>query len=190
TGNEYWGWRFAGWGLHYLQDLGQPYHARVLPGVSVPRMLWINGLDLAGMHGPKQDAVQLVTNRHFALENFERQWMRAAQAAPNVADVGAQALRDTTLDRLAYADDWPRQVVTKQANAAADAIDAALVASLQPRYTSDPAYVFGVTGSGVDTHAELGASAPASREALKRAIAPLLGNVGSSSRAYVRSLLR
>ena len=116
--------------------------------------------------------------------------MRAAHAAPNVPDVGAQALRDTALDRLAYADDWPRQVVTKQANAAADAIDAALVASLQPRYTSDPAYVFGVTGSGVDIHAELGASAPASREALKRAIAPLLGHVGSSSRAYVRSLLR
>jgi len=190
SGHEYWAWRFAGWGLHYLQDLGQPYHARVLPGVSVPRMLWINGLDLAGMHGPKQDAVQLVTNRHFALENFERQWMRASHAAPNVPDVGTQALRDTALDRLAYADDWPRQVVTKQANAAADAVDAALVASLQPRYTSDPTYVFGVTGSGVDTHAELGASAPASREALKRAIAPLLGNVGSSSRAYVRSLLR
>ena len=80
-------------------------------------------------------------------------------------------------------------MVSKQASAAADSIDAALVAWLQPRYTSDPKYVFGVTGSGVDTHAELGAD-PASREALKRAIAPLLGNVGSSSRAFVRSLLR
>jgi hypothetical protein len=190
TGHEYWGWRFAGWGLHYVQDLGQPYHARVLPGVSVTRMLWINGLDLAGIHGPKQDAVQLVTNRHFALENFERQWMRAMHAAPNVADVGGEALRDTRLDRGVYADDWPRQVVTKQANAAADAIDAALVAALQPRYTSDPTYIFGVTGSGVDTHAELGASAPGSRDALKRAIAPLLGNVGATSRAYVKSLLR
>ena len=190
TGHEYWAWRFAGWGLHYLQDLAQPYHARVLPGVSVTRMLWINSLDLVGIRGPKQDAVQLVTNRHFALENFERQWMRAMHAAPDAPDVGAAALRDTRLDGAAYGDDWPRQVVTKQANAAADAIDAALVASLQPRYTSDPTYVFGVTGTGVDTHAELGASAPASREALKRAIAPLLGNVGSASRAYVRSLLR
>ena len=190
SGHEYWGWRFAGWGMHYLQDLGQPYHARVLPGVGVSRMLWINTLDLVGVHGPKQDAVQLVTNRHFALENFERQWLRAIYAAPKAADVGAEALRDIRLDRLAYADDWPRTVVSRQASEAADAIDAALVASLQPRYTSDPKYVFGVTGSGVDTHAELGASAPASREALKRAIAPLLGNVGSSSRAFVRSLLR
>ena len=190
SGHEYWGWRFAGWGMHYLQDLGQPYHARVLPGVGVSRMLWINTLDLVGVHGPKQDAVQLVTNRHFALENFERQWLRAIYAAPKAADVGAEALRDTRLDRLTYADDWPRTMVSRQASEAADAIDAALVASLQPRYTSDPKYVFGVTGSGVDTHAELGASGPAAREALKRAIAPLLGNVGSSSRAFVRSLLR
>ena len=189
VGHPYWAGRFTGWGMHYLQDLAQPYHARVLPGVGVPRMLWINTLDLVGVQGPKQDAIQLVTNRHFALENFERQWMRSMYAAANTPDVGAEALRDTRLDRLPYADDWPRGVVSKQASAAADSIDAALVAWLQPRYTSDPKYVFGVTGSGVDTHAELGAN-PASREALKRAIAPLLGNVGSSSRAFVRSLLR
>jgi hypothetical protein len=123
-----------------------------------------------------------VTNRHFALENFERQWLRGIYSAPNAADVAAEALRDTRLDRLAYADDWPREVVSLQASEAADSIDAALVASLQPRYTSDPKYVFGVTGSGVDTHADLGASAPASREALKRAIVPLLGSVGQLAR--------
>ena len=188
TGHDYWAWRFAGWGLHYLQDLAQPYHARVLPGVGVPRMLWINSLDLVGVHGPKQDAIQLVTNRHFALENFERQWLRAVHAAPGLPDVGAEALRDRRADRGPYADDWPRGVVSKEAHASADAIDAALVAWLQPRYTSDPGYVFGVSASGVDTHAELGAN-PAAREALKRAIAPLLGKVGSSSRAYVRSLM-
>jgi hypothetical protein len=71
TGHDYWGWRFAGWALHYLQDLAQPYHARVLPGVSVPSMLWVNALDLAGLHGAKTRAINLVTNRHFALENFE-----------------------------------------------------------------------------------------------------------------------
>ncbi len=25
---DYWGWRFAAWAAHYLQDLTQPYHAR------------------------------------------------------------------------------------------------------------------------------------------------------------------
>jgi hypothetical protein len=188
-GHDYWAWRFAGWGVHYLQDLAQPYHARVLPGVGVTRMLWINSLDLVGVHGPKQDAIQLVTNRHFALENFERQWMRSVWEAPTRPDVGLEALRDTRADRMPYGDDWPRQVVTKAAHAAADAIDAALVASLKPTYTTDPRYVFGVTGSGVDIHAELDAD-PAGREALKRAIAPLFRNLGGTSRAFVRGLLR
>ncbi len=30
-GMDYWGWRFTAWGLHYLQDLTQPYHAKALP---------------------------------------------------------------------------------------------------------------------------------------------------------------
>ena len=32
TGHDYWGWRFLGWGLHYVGDLTQPYHAIPLPG--------------------------------------------------------------------------------------------------------------------------------------------------------------
>ena len=190
TGHDYWGWRFAGWGLHYLQDLTQPYHARVLPGVGVTRMLWINTLDIVGVHGPKEAAIQLVTNRHFALENFERSWMRAAWSDRAGADVGIDALRNTRLDgSVAYNDDWPRRVVSSQANDAADAIDEALVAWLQPKYTSDPGYVFGVTQAGLDIHAELGATSPAAREGLKRAIAPLLGKLGSTSRVFVRSLM-
>ena len=190
AGHDYWGWRFAGWGMHYLQDLTQPYHARVLPGVGVTRMLWINTLDIAGVHGPKDSAIQLVTNRHFALENFERRWMRAAYADRAAADVGIDALRNTKLDATTpYDDDWPRQVVSSRANDAADAIDAALVAWLQPKYVSDPGYVFGVTQTGVDTYAELGATSPAARDALKRAIAPLLGNLGTTSRAFVRSVI-
>lgn len=27
-GNKYWGWRYAAWALHYLQDLGQPFHTQ------------------------------------------------------------------------------------------------------------------------------------------------------------------
>ncbi len=34
TGHMYWSARFAGWGLHYLQDLTQPYHANLLLGFS------------------------------------------------------------------------------------------------------------------------------------------------------------
>jgi len=29
--NDYWGWRFAAWVMHYLQDLTAPYHAKCFP---------------------------------------------------------------------------------------------------------------------------------------------------------------
>jgi hypothetical protein len=131
-----------------------------------------------------------VTNRHFALENFERRWMRAAWLNQPDTDVGIKALRDTTLDATTpYGDDWPRRVVSAKSNVASDAIDEALVTWFQPKYTSDPKYVFGVTQTGVDTYAELGSASPVARDALMRAIAPLLGHLGMTSRAFVRSLI-
>jgi hypothetical protein len=35
SGHPYWGWRFAGLALHYVQDLTQPYHASLAPGFLV-----------------------------------------------------------------------------------------------------------------------------------------------------------
>ena len=78
TGHPYWGWRFTGWGLHYLADLTQPYHATILPGVSTSYAIWINTVDMIGIHGPKAHAVQLVSNRHTALEKFVQIVMRRA----------------------------------------------------------------------------------------------------------------
>jgi hypothetical protein len=37
NGHPYWGWRFAGLALHYVQDLTQPYHASLAPGFSARR---------------------------------------------------------------------------------------------------------------------------------------------------------
>ena len=38
TGHGYWGWRFAGLALHYIQDLTQPYHSDLAPGDSTLRL--------------------------------------------------------------------------------------------------------------------------------------------------------
>jgi hypothetical protein len=72
TGHPYWGWRFAGWALHYIEDLTQPYHATVLPGVGVPRLLWINTFDLLGLHAPKMQAITLVCNDACRQRHFDR----------------------------------------------------------------------------------------------------------------------
>lgn len=70
TGHDYWGWRFMGWGLHYLGDLSMPYHTTALPGYSALRMLWIYLLDILGWPTQKNNAVQLSSNRHLAIETL------------------------------------------------------------------------------------------------------------------------
>ncbi len=70
TGHDYWGWRFMGWGLHYMADLSMPYHTTALPGYSALRMLWIYLMDILGWHTPKNNAIQLSSNRHLAIETL------------------------------------------------------------------------------------------------------------------------
>ena len=93
SGHPYWGWRFTGLGLHYLADLAQPYHATVLPGVSTARALWINTIDMIGIHGPKADAIQLVSNRHTALEKFAQVYLQRAYRKGESGDPILAALR-------------------------------------------------------------------------------------------------
>lgn len=191
SGHPYWGWRFAGWALHYVQDLSQPYHARVLPGVGVPRLLWINSLDLLGYHGPKNHAITLVSNRHLALENYQYHRMRAAYLRRDSGDALMLACRDTTLDPsyAAFDDNSPRLVIGRQAHAAADAADMALERSLPGKYIADPAYELNQSEKGVDLFAVSELSPPAAQQGLAGMTAELLRNFSAHTRSLVRSLL-
>ena len=191
TGHDYWGWRFAGWALHYVEDLTQPYHATVLPGVSVYRLLWINTLDLLGMHRPKKDAITLVSNRHLALENYQYRRVRSAFSRHDADDVLMRALADLSTDagRSAYADDSPRAMISAQSHALAASTEAVLEKSLPRKYVSDPAYVLGETESGLDLYALLAGAQPSARDAMTGMVAGLLRNFGVYTRAFVRSLL-
>jgi hypothetical protein len=198
SNHPYWGWRFTGWALHYLQDLTQPYHARVLPGVGTARMLGINALDIVGVSGPKDRAITYVSNRHLALENVQLRWLRAAHETPRADTLPAlRALRDTSGDAASpWRDDSPREVVAREAHARSDATDAAVEKTLPRKYTSDPSYTFGVTETGLDLYAELTARAPGAASAPAAApaiasdtIAPLLARLGVHTRAFVRSML-
>ena len=191
TGHPYWGWRFAGWALHYIEDLTQPYHTTVLPGVGVARMLWINTLDLLGWHGPKQRAITLVSNRHLALENYQYQRLQYAYVHHDSHDALMLALGDTSTDagRAAYTDSTARDVISKESNALAGATDAVLEHSLPRKYVSDPDYVLGETEPGLDLYAVVQRSPAAVQAAMTVMVAGLLRNFGAYSRAFVRSLL-
>lgn len=190
TGHDYWGWRFAGWAVHYLQDLTQPYHARVLPDVSTARMLWINTLYTLGLPRARDQAVTLVSNRHLALENFQRHALLAAAGGDDPAVALLDALASAASgDEPRYDDAMARAQVSLRAAGAADRVDRVVGAHLPAAYVRDPGFDFGAAAEGVDLYALVGQADPDDRDALLQALGPLLADLGVFTRAVVRTLL-
>jgi hypothetical protein len=78
NGHDYWGWRFMGWGMHYIGDFSNPYHITPVPGNSTLDTLYPGILGLAGFPQAQKDATQLVSNRHTVLEDFQSLIMSTA----------------------------------------------------------------------------------------------------------------
>ncbi|BAN47469.1 hypothetical protein [Metapseudomonas resinovorans] len=126
SGHPYWGYRFLGWGLHYIQDLTQPYHAEVLPGHGTSELIWIALKAAVGLDSDKRAAIEQVANRHTAVEQYQADWLRKLLR---------EGRNDSPLLR-AYADqrtdgDYPpfdgeslRLVVSQESFDAADDFDA------------------------------------------------------------------
>lgn len=142
TGHDYWGWRFAGWALHYVGDLTQPYHAEPLPGIGTIEALWLV------VRGETDAAVQLVSNRHGVLESYQFQRVSARLAA--------QAWQAPILVAISSAGPVPvfsertmRDVLSLESVAGGDAVDAVLEANVPLRFVSDPNFEW--TGSGEES---------------------------------------
>lgn len=144
TGHPYWGWRFMGWGLHYLADLTQPYHATVLPGVTTGYALWINTIDMIGISGPKANAIQLVSNRHAAIEKFIQANLQKAYTAKETNNILLQALQNTE-KASPYNDTMPRAVISKLAHDKADETDEVLEKNMPVKFVSDPHFELGTS---------------------------------------------
>jgi hypothetical protein len=178
TGHDYWGWRFAGWALHYIGDLTQPYHAQPLPGVGTAEALWLV------VQGRTAEAVQLVSNRHGVIESFQYQRLQSALNAADPAAPLLSAIRETSghlwseaslVDELALA----------SVEAGAD-LDAALLANVPARFVDDPTFEW--TGSGEETKivdTMRGAGGDASVLALDESLIRQLARFGRFARAWV-----
>lgn len=190
TGHTYWGWRFAGWALHYVQDLTQPYHAKVLPGVSVPRMLWINLLDLMGAHAGKRALITLVSNRHSALENYQYHQMRTAYLNGDSQDVLLRTTREPPAGTSAvrYTPVSVRASISKQAHAIADSTDAALERLLPAKTISDSEYLFGESEPDINLFALLAKTSPEKQARMSQLVAGLMRNFGVHTRAFILAL--
>ena len=191
TGHPYWGWRFAGLSLHYLQDLTQPYHAILAPGHSTAELLTANALAMVGFPRRKDDIVMLLSNRHTAMERYQIELQM--QAARERQDTSLEkTLRNTERDRNypEWNDKYITDVVSAQAVSRGPALVSAIVAALPAAYVSDPQFDFGANDTGISLINELSQRDPADRARLDAAITELLGNFGAHSRNGLRAILK
>lgn len=191
TGHNYWGWRFAGLALRYVQDLTQPYHASVAPGGAIAKLLGINLLAMVGLPRMKNELVVLLSNRHLALEKYQTQLLLSA--AQTHRDTAIElALRNPERDTRypAWSEHYARDVVAREAYGYGTELAETLVATMPARFVSDPGFDFGVREAQIDIVDELSKQDATKRAQLDATIAKLLGHFGSHSRNVLRGLLR
>ncbi|KII33125.1 phospholipase [Pseudomonas fluorescens] len=175
SGHPYWGYRFLGWGLHHIQDLSQPYHAKPLPGVDLASLLLLEGKAIAGFAEDKQASIERVATRHMEVEKYQSTWLRrvlrAGQPHPMLA-----AYADVAQDKTypPYSVDYLREVVSAESVNDSAAFDEAIGQWLETAPVSSD------FGSGNQLHSE-----DFDHPALNQQLFKLLGHFGAHSRIYV-----
>lgn len=144
TGHDYWGWRFTGWGLHYIGDLTQPYHTQPLPRVNTFKALWL----VARRKTP--EAIQLVSNRHGVLESYQYQRVREPLLerdweSPVLAAIASAGMRREEV----FDENTVRRVLTRDSVDVSARLDRTLEKNMPSRYVSDPSFEW--TGSGEES---------------------------------------
>ncbi|MCB1172098.1 MAG: hypothetical protein KDK39_00970 [Leptospiraceae bacterium] len=187
---DYWGWRFTGWGLHYIGDLSQPYHARALPGISSGRMVCVSLLDIFGFSSFKDNAVQLVSNRHTVVDNLQNQIMFAESQQNYPPD--SIALQIVSADqKIIYSDKIPRTYITSLSFGRSDELDALLEDTMPERLVSDPTFELSGSPEGQRLEAEiLKSQGPAALKKLKRMLIMMLRSNTTANQAYVAAVLQ
>lgn len=187
TGHDYWGWRFTGWSMHYLTDLTQPYHSTVVPGYSTLYLVWISILNAIGFSQSYNDTVNLVSNRHTALESFQMQMMRRAYRLNQEDNPVFVALADTAADSeyKPYDDRTPRDVISLQANERATRTDAALQKWMPARLVEDPSFDF-AKHPDEDVYDDVEQNRKEGVRELNQLLAEIFRSFGAYTRHYVR----
>lgn len=191
TGHAYWGWRFTGLALHYVQDLTQPYHASVSPGSSTAALIWTNALAMAGFPKRKNETIVLLSNGHLALERYQSQILQAAsKAQTNPALIAALADARADARYPVWSDLYVRDVVALESYQYGAKLAKTIVATMPAGFVADPAFDFGASKTPIDVAAEIARQEAAKKTRLDATVAELLSHFGAHSRNAVRGILK
>ncbi|UXY54384.1 phospholipase [Pseudomonas tohonis] len=180
SGHDYWGYRFLGWALHYVQDLTQPYHSKALPGENTATLMWTAIKAALGHTADKEAAIERVATRHTEVEKYQADWLRRLLREGSNDSPLLAAYRDRSVDG-----DYPpfdlgylRDVVSLEAYDAADGFDERIGAWLAK----------GQPGADFTQGNQL--KPPASDPQLDAVLVQLIRHFSGHSRNLVRTTLR
>jgi len=191
TGHAYWGWRFAGLSLHYLQELTLPYQSKLAPGEHFAKVLTAQALAMTGFSGVKDELMHLQSNRQLVLQKFQTELLQQNAQSRQEGPLES-ALRHIDKDRSypEWSDRYLRDVVSAQACHAAAALSQTMIATLPAQYVSDTTFDFGAKEASINLLGELSKRDAADRAKLEIAVAELMGNLGAHSRNALRGILK
>lgn len=190
TGHEYWGWRFLGWGLHYLIDLMQPYHSTLLPGYGILKMLWINTKASLGFPKDRDNAIQLVSNRHSVFERFQQEEMTQIFVRKNWQHPVIKTLTENRFDIPVYHHRLPREMVAKNARLLSNQLDESLSKWVPGKFISDPDFEFNDFKHQKEiVNIIRNGKGDIAVDALNQTLLTILENLLVYSQSYIRSVL-
>lgn len=203
SGHPYWGLRFLGWSLHYVQDLTQPFHNAPIPGYSTADLIGLNILDkLEGTfyktNNKMFDAINIITNRHFILEKLIYEETGLARENNDYYSLVANFIQNSSHDNSypKIDDNYIRDVISKEASAYTKPTygsyvfwrvnkDASAVIgrSFPYEYTFDPRYIYNDSFNAILL---LNQEPEKKRNKMYEVVNTLMTNVGSHTRNMVR----
>lgn len=189
NGHDYWGWRFMGWGMHYIADFSNPYHITPVPGNSTIETLYPGVLSLAGFNQAQKDATQLVSNRHTVLEDFQSLIMSTAFMNHDHNHQTIKALHAPKQVR-AYSDADIIHVFAKESYDKSDHIDQVIDITMPASFVSDASVEYSklnVKDQLVDIVRK--ESGEEGLQTLLNTISDLLSDFSGNGASYIKSII-
>ncbi|KEI73077.1 hypothetical protein [Endozoicomonas elysicola] len=188
-GHDYWGWRFMGWGLHYIGDFSNPYHVMPVPGNSTMETLRVGLLNMLDFPDAQNNAIQLASNRHTVLENFQSLVMTQAYLEQNLEHPTIQALTRHDEARE-FNNDHIVTVMSQHSYDMGHDIHDVLERTMPEKYVDDPSVEYSDLNARASLQETvLNTSGEDGFNALVHIITDLLGGFSDNGASYVEAIL-
>lgn len=182
SGHDYWGWRFAGLALYYLQNLTNPYFARLAPGESSVALLGYHTLARLGMPAMRLERIRAIANQRVALTGVQAVLVSSSKTALQAQDQDASYPE--------WSSNYLRDTVSAQSAQLADAAHQVLLDNLPAEWLVRPAIDLQLQDANMRLLPELLKQDDGRRARLQILNDEIMRNFGAHSRNALRAIVR